>query len=76
MSSINNRYFRGSEWGYVPTADYKKISKSQQHPVYRLGGERYGTSRNDAITATSKECDNLNFQVSAFSKKVDDSLIM
>ena len=74
MDAIKNKYFRGSEQGYVPTTNYKKMSKTQKQAVYRLREEQYGSSSPAAGAVTYKEYTNLKRQVSAFSKKVDDSL--
>ena len=74
MSSTKNKYFRGPGRGYVPTEEYKRMSKDQQQAVYHLCDERDGSSRTDSGAGNSKDYDNLKRQVSALSKKLDDSL--
>ena len=74
MGFIKNKYFRGSERGYVPTEEYKKISKAWQQAVYRLRQEQYGSSRPASRTYIPKDYANLKRQISALSKNVDDSL--
>ena len=74
MVAIKNKYFRGSERGYLTTTEYKKMSKAQQQAVCRLCPERDGSSSNDAGTGTLKDYSNPKRQVGMFSKMVDDSL--
>ena len=75
-SAINNKYFRVSEWGYVPTAEYKRISKAQQQAFYRLHDERGGISMPSDRAVTSKEDTNLKHHISELSKKVDYLITM
>ena len=44
------------------------MSKADQHDIYRIHDERYGSSRPAAGAGTSKEYDNINRPVSAKSK--------
>ena len=76
MGAIKSKYFRGSEQGYVATADYKKIPKDQQHAVYLLCAEQDVNRRPSAGVGTSKEYSNLKSQISALSKKMYDLLTM
>ena len=72
MSSIKNKYFGGSERGYEPTADYKKMSKSQKQAVYHFRNEPDGISRYSAGSVTFKEFSNISLQFSALYDKVND----
>ena len=56
--------------------DYKRMSKSHQKDVYRHCDEKYGSTRPATGSVTSKEYDNLKFQIIPLSKKVDDSLMI
>ena len=76
MSSIDNKYVRWSKREYLPTADYKNMSNSQQQAVYRLRDERYVCSRPVARDSTHKEHANLKRQVTALSKKLDELIMM
>ena len=74
MGAIKNKKFRGSEQGYVPMAEYKKMSNSHKQDAYCLLQEQDGRIRPSAGIDTLKDYSDLKRQVSKFPKKVNESL--
>ena len=74
MGAIKNKKFRGSEQGYVPMSEYKKISNAHKQDAYRVRQEKDGRIRRSAGTGTHKDYSDLKRQVSKFSKNANESL--